>query len=254
MLKIKNSAVLRTLLCLLTATAVLFAFSGCGDSSDDNSGDDTVIIDNTTDEDSDEDSDSESESEEKVASPDDLALNLGNGDTFLSRDDYTLLGNYYYVESYRVETEEGGVMTELGIDMYLNYDEDSGYSNADGVLAIYYDEDGNITGYEAYVGLNPVRQTVNYQVGTDCSYFTAITMDSDGVMTGVLWDNTVTNAETGITTYYSGIETYYENGVIERSYEEQYIVGDDGILTISQTTTKEYDEDGNIVTDETVEY
>lgn len=250
MLKSKNSAVLRTLFCLLTAVAVLFAFSGCGDSSDDNSGDDTVIIDNTTD----DDSDDESESEEKVASPDDLALNLGNGDTFLSRDDYTLLGSYYYVESYRVETEEGGVMTELGVDMYLDYDEDSGYSNADGVLVVYYDEEGNITGYEAYVGLNPVRQTVNYQVGIDSSYFTAITMDSEGVMTGVLWDNTVTNTETGVTTYYTGIETYYESGSIERSYEEQYTVSDDGILTISQTTTKEYDEDGNIVTDETVTY
>ena len=234
----------RMLLCLLTALMVLFAFSGCGDNDDENDADTSS-------------SDSESETVEsgtRSGSGDDLSLGLETGDTSVSRDDYTLLGDYFYTESYRVETEDGSAVTELGFDMYLTYDEDSGYSSADGVLAVYYDDDGNFTGYEAYIGINPIRYTISYQVATNSTYFTALALDSSGAITGVLWDNTVTDTETGVTTYYTGSETYYDSGATERTYEEQYIVGDDGILTISQTTTKEYDEDGNTTTDETVTY
>ncbi|MCD7823405.1 MAG: hypothetical protein LUG86_05235 [Oscillospiraceae bacterium] len=237
---LKNKKI-RTLFCLLTALGVLFAFSGCGDSSKTNS-------DTTT---------SSSGSSETVESgtksgASDITLGLGDGDTYISREDYTLLGDYYYFESYRIETEDG-VLTELGLDMYLNYDEENSYTDADGVLAIYY-EDGVMTGYEAYVGINPIRQTVSYQVATDSTYYTCICLDSDGNITEVVWENYVYNSETGVTTYYTGSETYYESAATERSYQEEYTVSDDGILTLSKTTTKEYDEDGNVTTNETVEY
>ncbi len=226
---------LRMFLCILTALMVLFAFSGCVDNSSDQDEEDILT-----------------ESGTKSGSGD-MSLGLGNGDTYISRVDYTLLGDYYYLESYRVETEDG-VMTELGLDMYLTCDEDGNYSDGDGVLAVYYDEDGNITSYEAYVGVEPVRATVSYKVGTNSSYYTCMCWSSDSIPTDLIWENCVTNSETGVTTYYTGTQSYYSTGATATVYEEQYTVSDDGILTLTQTTTKEYDEDGNVTTDETVEY
>ncbi len=233
----------RMLCCLLTAVAVLFAFSGCGDATDED-GDKVTSSSDTTE---------AVESGTKEGAEDDLSLNLDNGDAYVSREDYTLLGDYYYFESYRIETSDG-VITELGLDMYLEYDEENGYSGVDGVLAIYYDDEGVMTSYEAYVGVNPVRQMVSYQTSAESSYFSITSLDSDGNMTGVSWENCVYDSSTGVTTYYTGSETYYEDGSVESVCENQFTVSDDGILTITQTTTKEYDEDGNVTTDETAEY
>ncbi len=237
-----NRKLLRILLCLMTAVMVLFAFSGCGDSTADEEDGESVSSSDET----------PTESETKSGAYD-VTLGLSDGDTYVSRDDYYLLGDYFYTESYRIETTDG-IVTELGLDMYLSYDEDDGYSDPDGVLAVYYDEEGVMTGYEAYVGLNPVRQMVSYQIGTASSYYTSMCLDSDGNTTEAVWENYVYYSDTGVTNYYTGSETYYEDGSTERSYQEEYIVSDDGTLTLSKTTTKEYDEDGNVTTDETVEY
>ncbi|MCD7804624.1 MAG: hypothetical protein LUH03_05645 [Oscillospiraceae bacterium] len=244
MLKNKN---LRMFACLLTALMVLFAFSGCGDNS---TTDGETDADNAT-----IDTPETSEEGTKAGSGDDLSLGLSDGDTYLSRDDYTLLGDYYYTESYHVENEDSGAVSEIGLDMYLSYDEENGYSDADGVLAVYYDEEtGDLTGYEAYVGIYPIRATVNYQVAANSSYFTCVCLDSDSNVTKVIWDNYVENTDTGVKTYYTGYQTYYSDGSTESTYEEQYTISDDGTLSLTQTTTKEYDEDGNVTTDETVEY
>lgn len=234
----------RIIACLMAAMMVFCAFTGCGNTVDPDSDVENATIDTP---------ETSEEGTKEGSNEDDLTLGLSNGDQYVSRADYTLLGDYYYVESYRIETSDG-VMTELGLDMYLTYDEENGYSDPDGVLAIYYGDDGNITSYEAYIGLSPVRATVNYQVGTDCSYFTCICMDEDSVMTQVIWDNYVYNSETGVATYYTGIETYYEGGSTERNYEEQYTVAEDGTLTLSKTITKEYDEEGNQTVNDTAEY
>ncbi len=248
----KNGGILRTFLCLLTALMVLFAFSGCGDTSDNEKTDSSS--DTSTTDSSGSSTDSSSSGVTKSGSGDDLSLGLGNGDTYVSREDYTLLGDYYYVEAYRIETSDGD-MTELGIDFYLTYSDEDGYTDADGVLAVYYDaETGEVTSYEAYVGTNPVRAMVTYRVGTNATYFTCTCFDDNYVMTGSIWDNYILDEETGVATYYAGKETYSESGVLESMREERYTVSDDGTLTIYEVETKEYDEDGNLTLDETVEY
>lgn len=221
---------------------VLFAFTGCGDSStdDEKTDADNAVIDTP-----------ETSEEGTKSGASDMSLGLGNGDTYISRVDYTLLGDYYYTESYHIENEDSGDMTELGLDMYLTYDEENGYSNPDGVLAIYYDEEtGEITGYEAYIGISPIRATVSYQVAINSTYYTCVCYDSSGIVTDVYWDNTVTYTETGETVYYTGHETYYSTGITERTYEERYNIGDDGVLAIYEIMTKEYDEDGSLTLDQ----
>ncbi len=226
----RKNKIFRILLCLLTAIMVLFAFSGCGDTNTDEQEEETSVVAGTK------------------SGSGEMSLGLGDGDTYVSREDYTLLGDYYYLESYRVETEDG-VMTELGLDMYLTYDEENGYSGGDGVLVIYYDEDGNITSYEAYVGTNPIRATVTYRTGTDSSYYTCTCWSEDSIRTELIWENYVTDSETGTVTYYTGSQTYYSTGATESVHEEQYTVSSDGTLTLTQTIAEEYDEDGNEITD-----
>lgn len=231
----------------MTALMVLFAFSGCGDTSDEktDSSSDTSTADST---------DSSSSGVTKSGSGDDLSLGLSNGDTYVSREDYTLLGDYYYVETYRIETSDGD-MTELGIDFYLTYSDEDGYTDADGVLAVYYDaETGEVTSYEAYVGTNPVRAMVNYRVGTNATYFTCTCFDGNYVISESIWDNYILDEEAGTATYYTGKEVYNESGSIESMREERYTVSDDGTLALYEVEVKEYDEDGNLTLSETESY
>ncbi|MCD8007077.1 MAG: hypothetical protein LUF29_08980 [Oscillospiraceae bacterium] len=229
---------LRILFCLMTAVMVLFAFSGCGDNSttDEESNIDNVQIDTP-----------ETSEEGTKSGSTGWSLGLSDGDTYLSRADYYLLGDYYYTESYRVENEDTGVVTELGLDMYLTYGEEDGYSDPDGVLAIYYDDDGGeMTGYEAYIGISYIRAIISYKITDNATYYTCVCLDSSGAVTGTVWDNTFTDSETGVITYSTGSETYYSNGGTESIVEDQFTINDDGTLTLTQSTAKEYDEEGNL--------
>lgn len=168
---------------------------------------------------------------------------------FGTRSDYKNLDGYYIGMANEVKNDSDITIEEN----YFIYSDEQ-MTKVVGTMTVDFDNEGNLKQYEALIGVINIEKLISFSAGDDGSeYYTVVSFNSDGIMTGSDWENIIFNQESSAWILYKGKEKYYKNGSVKSFYEEQY--SKDGETDrLIQKTEREYSETGELTVDKSESY
>ncbi len=151
--------------------------------------------------------------------------------------DYGNVDGYYSRLAYEVKSDSG----EIAEQTYVLFS-DSEMEDVAGKKDVYY-EDGEMIKYTVTIGTEEISELITYNSGEGEKYYSEVYF-SDGDISKEVWDNEVAD-ESGDKIRMTGHQEYFpESRSIKSFFQEIYREG-----SLESTTTREYDENGEIVSE-----